>query len=107
MVERLDLAYAALAHPVRREVLAALSRGPQRVTALAEPFDMSLAAVSKHIRVLESAALVERTVSGREHRLARTPHGLDEAYAWIARNRVFWESRLDALDEHLRERRRR
>jgi DNA-binding transcriptional ArsR family regulator len=102
----LDLAYAALAHPVRREVLSMLSRTPARVTELAAPFDMSLAAVSKHIRVLEGAALLERRVDGREHRLSLAVHGLDGAHAWIAATRDFWQSRLDALEGQLRERRR-
>lgn len=99
----LDLTYAALAHPVRRDLLERLRSAPQKVTALAAPFDISLAAVSKHLSALEHAGLVTRSVHGREHVLAAAPAGLDGAYSWITRYRSFWEATLDALDVHLRE----
>lgn len=108
MVKRSDLldgAYGALAHPIRREVLGALRAGPARVTDLAEPFDVSLAAVSKHITVLESAGLVSRTVYGRDHVLALEARPLVVARDWIDTYRTFWESRLDALERHLRSKR--
>lgn len=98
----LDRPYAALSHPVRRDILTHLARGPARVTSLAAPYAMSLAAVSKHIRLLEDAQLVERTVLGRDHVIAALPHGLDAAQDWITAYRSFWESRLDALDGMLR-----
>jgi DNA-binding transcriptional ArsR family regulator len=72
-----------------------------RVTVLAAPFDVSLNAISKHIRVLEQAGLVVRRVSGREHHLAFDPRPLDAAAQWIAAQRAFWEPRLDALAAHL------
>jgi DNA-binding transcriptional ArsR family regulator len=103
MVERsLDATYGALAHEVRRAMLEALRGGELRVTDLAEPFDMSLAAASKHVRVLEGAGLVRRTVLGREHHLALDPAPLELAAGWLEAYRAFWEGRLDALERHLR-----
>lgn len=100
MVELLDATYGALAHPIRREVLRTLRSGPHRVTDLARRFPVSLAAVSKHIRILEQARLVTRNTLGREHFLSLDQETLAEAHAWIHRN--FWEGRLDALELHLR-----
>lgn len=100
----LDRVYAALAHPVRRDLLDRLAPAPTRVTQLAEPYAISLAAVSKHIQLLEEAGLVRRTIRGREHVLSATPHGLDAALDWIATARSFWQSRLDAMDALLHER---
>jgi DNA-binding transcriptional ArsR family regulator len=105
MVERsntLDHAYGALAHPVRREILRRLRNGSGTVTEIAEPFEMSLAGVSKHIRVLEEGRLLRRTVVGREHHLALDPVPLKAASAWLEEYRAFWEGRLDALDSFLR-----
>lgn len=99
----LDAAYSALAHPVRRDILARLRKGQARVTDLAEPFDLSLAAVSKHIRVLEDANLVQRSVRGREHRLRLNARPLMEASTWLEGYRRFWEERLDALEALLTE----
>ncbi len=103
MIEYLDLTYSALAHPIRREVLERLRSGPQRVTALAEPFEVSLAAVSKHLRVLERAGLVTRRLQGREHLLALQPAPLADASIWLDGYRRFWEGRLDDLARHLSE----
>ncbi len=98
----LDRTLTALADPTRRAILDRLARGPARVTELAEPFAMSLNAVSKHIRVLERARLVRRERRGREHRLWFDPLPLEEAADWIARQRTFWTARLDALEAALR-----
>lgn len=98
----LDDTCAALAHPVRREILARLREGPGTVTGLAEPFDLSLWAVSKHISVLEDASLLRRRVEGRVHNLSLEPAPLGEASAWLQAYREFWEGRLDALDAVLR-----
>jgi DNA-binding transcriptional ArsR family regulator len=100
----LDDTFAAIAHPTRRELLEALSDGPARITDLAEPFDVSLAAVSKHVQVLEQASLVRRSVHGREHIVHVSPDPLAAAEDWLASYRTFWETRLDALEAHLRER---
>jgi DNA-binding transcriptional ArsR family regulator len=99
---RLDGTYAALAHPVRREILARLREGPGTVSGLAEPFDLSLWAVSKHISVLEDASLLRRRVEGRVHHLALEPTPLGEASDWLQAYRKFWEGRIDALEAVLR-----
>jgi DNA-binding transcriptional ArsR family regulator len=94
--------YAALGSDVRRAIIDRLVRGEARVTEVAAPFGISLAAVSKHIVVLERAGLISRRVEGRTHWLALEPQALVDAEAWIARTRSFWSGRLDALDELLR-----
>ncbi len=99
--QQLDATYDALANPVRRQILAELMAGERRVTELAAPFDVSLAAVSKHIRHLEQAGLVRRRVAGRDHWLRLEPGPLASAEAWIAQARRFWEGRLDALADLL------
>jgi DNA-binding transcriptional ArsR family regulator len=95
---RLDKTLLALAHPARRAILQRLSRGEVRVTTLAEPFAMSLNAVSKHIHVLERAHLVRRRRAGREHLLSVNPAPLDQAASWIAAQRAMWTERLDTLE---------
>jgi DNA-binding transcriptional ArsR family regulator len=98
----LDHTLLALADPTRRAILRRLSGGEARVTELAQPFAMSLNAVSKHIRMLERAGLVRRRVVGREHFLSFQPEPLDEAATWIEAQRALWTARLDALDDLLR-----
>ena len=88
---QLDAVYAALAHPVRRTLLEHLRPAGAKVTDLAAPFPMSLAAVSKHIRVLESAGLIQRTIRGREHQLVLEPSPLMSAADWLDSYRRFWE----------------
>ena len=105
MVERsvdLDYTYMALAHPARRAMLDLLKTGPMRVTDLASPFEVSLAASSKHINMLERAGLLSRTVAGRDHWLTLDPRPLHDAGGWIDTDRRFWDERLDALDHVLR-----
>jgi DNA-binding transcriptional ArsR family regulator len=97
----LDSAYAALSNGVRRAIVQQLVERDRRVTELARPFDVSLQAVSKHIRVLESAGLVRRRIDGRDHWLSLDPSPLAYAGRWIENARRFWEARLDALDEVL------
>jgi len=97
----LDLAFAALADPTRRRIVSRLARGRARVTDLAEPFDMSLNAVSKHLKVLERAGLVHRQRDGREHYLRLRPAPLRDVATWVARYERFWTERLDALGEFL------
>ena len=98
---QLDRTLIALADPTRRAILHRLSRGEARVTDVARPFAMSLAAVSKHVRVLERARLVRRRRAGREHLLSLDPKPLDEAAAWLDTQRAAWTARLDALDARL------
>ena len=93
----------ALANPTRRAILQRLSSGEARVTELAEPFAMSLNAVSKHIRILERADLVRRRCVGREHFLSFNRSQLDEAANWIQTQRAVWTARLDKLEAILRE----
>ena len=99
----LDQTLLALADPTRRAILQRLSRGEARVTELAHPFEMSLNAVSKHIRILERADLVRRRTAGREHFLSFNRQRLDEVANWIETQRAAWNARLDALEALLRE----
>jgi DNA-binding transcriptional ArsR family regulator len=106
MTTHLDDTLLALADPTRRAIVERLARagggGEARVTELAEPFDMSLNAVSKHIRTLERARLVKRRREGREHFLSFNPAPLDKAASWIETQRELWTNRLDALDAMLK-----
>ncbi len=102
----LDAIYRALSHPVRRDLVGRLSRVGDRgvrVTELAAPYAISLAAVSKHIRVLEDSGLVRRSIVGRDHFVALQPKRLDDAADWIARCQRFWTERLDRLETLLRD----
>jgi DNA-binding transcriptional ArsR family regulator len=92
----------ALAHPVRRGILERVMRQESRVTDLAAPFDISLNAVSKHIRVLERARLVRRRRVWREHLVSFNPAPLEDAAQWIANTRAFWSASLDALEAVLK-----
>ncbi|MEU7908172.1 metalloregulator ArsR/SmtB family transcription factor [Actinoplanes sp. NPDC049118] len=101
-VDRLSVVFGALADPTRRSILARLAEGEATVNELAEPFAMTLPAVSKHLKVLERAGLISR---GREAqwRPCRLEAGsLREASEWVERYRRFWESSFDRLDTHLR-----
>jgi DNA-binding transcriptional ArsR family regulator len=107
MVERggeLDRTYGALAHPTRRRMLELLRLESMRVTELAAPFDVSLEAASKHIRILEAAGLVSRSIRGRDHVLSLDAEPLLPAAEWIQGYRSFWEERLGALEAYLNER---
>lgn len=94
----LDHTLIALADPTRRAILQRLSRGQARVTELAEPFDISLNSVSKHIRLLERADLVRREKAGREHWLTLNPQPVDAVLQWMNQQREAWTQRLDALE---------
>jgi len=87
-----------MADPSRRAILARLALGEARVTEVASGFTISLNSVSKHVKMLERAGLVERTVIGRDHVLSLNAAPLEDAAAWIDHYRRFWEERLDALD---------
>src|SRR5688572_17569702 len=103
MTDELSAIFAALADPTRRAILARLARGEATVTELAEPFDMSLPAISKHLKVLRRAGLIEqsRDAQWRPCRLEVGP--LKEANDWIEQYRSFWEERFNRLEEYLRE----
>lgn len=100
---RLDTTFAALADPTRRAILARLVSGEASVTELAEPFEMSLPAVSKHLKVLERAGLITRgrEAQWRPCRLQAEP--LKDAAGWIAHYRRFWEESFERLDDYLKE----
>lgn len=93
----LDHTFAALADPTRRAILGRLALGEANVTELAAPFAISLPAISKHLRVLEQAGLLERRKEGRTHHCRLRAEPLGEAAAWIADAQRFWAGRLDAL----------
>jgi DNA-binding transcriptional ArsR family regulator len=99
---RLDAVFHALGDATRRQMLRDLTKGERTVTQLAEPFDMSLAAASKHIKALEGAGLIRREVRGRTHicRIDATP--LSDAHDWLQFYERFWNSRLDELERLLR-----
>ena len=102
-MDQLSTTFAALADPTRRAILARLASGQCSVTELAEPFDISLPAISKHLKVLEKAGLVARETKAqwRPRRLEAAP--LKDIAEWIERYRRFWDESFDRLDEYLRE----
>ena len=95
--------FHALSDPTRRRMLIELTSGERTVSQLAEPFAMSLAAASKHIKVLEGAGLIEREVRGRAHLCRLDPGPLETAHEWLSFYERFWTARLDVLDRLLRE----
>ncbi len=102
MPDTLSLTFAALADPTRRAILARLADGEVTVNDLAEPFPISVQAVSKHLKVLERAGLVRRGRMAQLRPSRLQGQALGEAAAWLADYRAFWEDSFDRLDEHLR-----
>ncbi len=98
---RLDAIFSALADPTRRRILGRLARGSASVTELAEPFSMTLPAVSKHLRVLERAGLMRREREGWYHRCHLEAQPLGDAVSFLARYRPFWEQTLDQLAHYV------
>ena len=105
-MDSLSAVLDAISHPSRRAILDRLARGPARVTEIAEPFDMSLNAVSKHLKVLEGAGLIHREVQGREHFIEFRGAPLKQVSAWVHVHEKFWNERLDRLEAHFKEKRR-
>ncbi len=99
----LDGIFAALAHPIRRAILEQLAGGDATVGELAMPHDVSLPAISRHLRVLEEAGLVQVEPEGRVHRCQLDAAPLSAAFGWLTRYRVLWEDRFDRLAKHLEE----
>jgi DNA-binding transcriptional ArsR family regulator len=97
----LDTTFAALSDPTRRAILAQLAHGEASVTELAEPFNISLPAISKHLRVLEQAGLLIREKEGRMRRCRLVVKPLKEAAQWIGHYQEFWEEQFEALTEYL------
>lgn len=100
--EHLDSIFHALADPTRRNMLRSLAFQERTVSELASPFRMSLAAASKHVKVLETAGLLQRTVQGRTHVCRLAPQPLADAHEWLRFYEQFWSGRLDALERELK-----
>lgn len=100
---RLDLAFGALSHPIRRGILARLSTGEANVAELAKPFKVSAPAITKHMKILEKAGLLSRKKEGRAHRCKLERERMKEAEQWIEAHRKFWNDKLDALEKYLKE----
>ncbi|HVW72882.1 MAG TPA: metalloregulator ArsR/SmtB family transcription factor [Rhizomicrobium sp.] len=98
----LDTAYAALADPTRRAILARLAEGDATVGEIAEPFPISGPAISRHLKVLEEAQLIARTRNGQQLICRLNPQGLKTAQEWLDHYRAFWSGALDRLDAHLK-----
>jgi DNA-binding transcriptional ArsR family regulator len=100
--ERLDATFAALADPTRRAIVARLATGDATVNELAEPFDLSLPGISKHLKVLERSGLITRRRQAQFRPCHLERQALDAAVDWIEANRRLWTERFDQLDDHLR-----
>jgi DNA-binding transcriptional ArsR family regulator len=100
--DALSLTFAALSDPTRRAILVRLAEGEATVGEIAEPFEMSLPAVSKHLAVLAEAGLITRSKEGRIRRCGMRAEPLHAAYDWISTYKRFWEDRLDSLEAYLR-----
>src|ERR1700742_2952872 len=97
----LDTTFSALADPTRRAILARLAAGDATVGDLAEPFRISLPAISRHLKVLEEASLIERERDGQHRRCRLKPDTLASARVWLDFHKRFWSGSLDRLEEHL------
>ena len=95
--ERLDITFSALADPTRRGMLASLALGEKSIGELAEPYSMSFAGASKHVKVLEDAGLISRRKAGRTHLISIDAKPLEEAERWLRQWEKFWSVRLDRL----------
>ena len=99
--KHLNLIFSALSDPTRREMVKRLAAREQSIAELASPFDMTKSAVTKHIKILESAGLLKRTISGRVHHCQIQAAPLKEATDWMSFYQTFWDKKLDALDAFL------
>ena len=99
--ERLDAIFAALSDPTRRSILERLAQGDATGSELAQPFSISVPAISKHLRVLEHTNLIVHRKEGRTHRFRLSAGPMGEASAWLEHYRRFWVSQLDSLDSYL------
>ena len=97
--------FRAVAHPIRRGIVERLAQGPATVGTATQGFGVSKPTISKHLKVLESAGVVVRTVEGRTHRLRLEPRALDDAADWFERQRAVWERMFDAVEDILGEQR--
>lgn len=99
--QQLDLVFGALASPVRRSILDRIAGGDTTIAAIAEPFDMSLNAVSKHVKCLERASLISRKVEGKYHRISLNHDAMLEAARWLSFYVPFWRESLQSLKSHV------
>jgi DNA-binding transcriptional ArsR family regulator len=99
--QKLDLIFQALSDGTRRKLIERLAKGPAMVTELAEPFAISLPAVSRHLKVLENANLVKRAIDGRIHHCSLSTRPLRDLQQWLDTYRPFWEETLDALSQYI------
>jgi DNA-binding transcriptional ArsR family regulator len=102
-MKNLDTTFAALSDPTRRAILARLAMGEATVGELAEPFDISLPAISRHLKVLENAALIENARKGKHRRCRLKPEALASAREWLDFHQRFWSGSFDRLAEHLKQ----
>ncbi len=100
-ISNLDQVFFALSDGTRRAILSRLAEGSTTIGELAEPFSISSPAISKHMKILEKAGLIERRIDGRQHHCSLSTNTLKTAEDWINLHRKFWESRLDALEDLL------
>ncbi len=100
--DSLSATFAALSDPTRRAILTRLAKGEASVGELADPFEISLPAISRHLKVLQQAGLIERKTEAQWRRCSLNPEPLMEAANWIERYRDFWEARFDALEDFLK-----
>ena len=103
MNDQLDRSFLALAHPIRRAIVERLSDGPLTIGEAAGGFDVSKPAITKHVRMLEDAGIVQRSVAGRTHRLSLGDAPLEDALRWLARQEAQWQRRLDVVEDFLRD----
>lgn len=103
MADKLSRTFSALADPTRRAILASLTTGEKTVSDLAKPFDMSMPAITKHLKVLEKANLIERSREAQYRPCRLHPAPLKDVDAWIEEYRQFWEESFDRLDDYLSE----
>ena len=102
-MHQLDATFSALADPTRRAIIARLSKSSATVNELAEPFEISLPAISRHLKVLEGAQLITREIEGQKRRCHLRPETLKGAEDWIEKHRRFWSESLDKLESYLSE----
>lgn len=101
--QALDRSFLALSHPARRAIVARLAKGPATVGEASSSLPLSKPAISKHLRVLEEAGLLRRSVQGRRHWLQLEARSIEDAARWLERHRRLWESKFDAVERYLEE----
>lgn len=100
---KLDMAFGALSHPIRRGILARLASGEATVSELARPYRVSAPAITKHMRILEDAGLISRRKQGRERHCRLEAERMRQAQEWLERQRALWNARLDRLERYIKE----